>query len=124
MKYFKITHSTTLDDLKTQYRDLAKIHHPDKGGEPSVMQEINTEYEEELKKLKKREYRKGNYKAADNIDDHIDEIDGYINTIMKTISEMVPGGKLVEKLAYNVMKVGEFAVNRHTNYRNKLKGLK
>ena len=43
MKYFdKIN---TLDELKSRYRDLAMINHPDRGGDVKIMQEINVEFE-------------------------------------------------------------------------------
>ena len=35
----------TLDELRKQYRNLAFLHHPDRGGETKVMQDINNQYE-------------------------------------------------------------------------------
>lgn len=43
MEYFRNVQS--LDDLKSQYRILAKSNHPDVGGDIVKMQEINAEYE-------------------------------------------------------------------------------
>lgn len=34
-----------LVQLKSAYKDLAKLHHPDRGGDPNKMIEINTAYE-------------------------------------------------------------------------------
>jgi hypothetical protein len=34
----------TIDEIKTLYRSLAKIHHPDMGGSTETMQVINSEY--------------------------------------------------------------------------------
>lgn len=34
----------TLSSLKTRFRELSKIHHPDKGGNEKIMQEINAQY--------------------------------------------------------------------------------
>lgn len=45
MKYFKKE-----DDLKERYKELAKIHHPDRGGDVEVMKAINAEYDEILTK--------------------------------------------------------------------------
>lgn len=42
MKYF--TKCTTLEDLKAEYRRLAMLHHPDRGGDTEIMKEINIEY--------------------------------------------------------------------------------
>ncbi len=42
MKFFN--ECKTLNDVKSLYRELAKKHHPDKGGELETMQAINKEY--------------------------------------------------------------------------------
>lgn len=52
MAYFK--NANTLEELRKQYRDLLKIHHPDNGGNVSDMQEINAEYDRLFKLLKDR----------------------------------------------------------------------
>lgn len=51
MKYF--TNCRTLDDLKAEYRRLAKRHHPDLGGDKATMQAINAEYETAFEALKR-----------------------------------------------------------------------
>lgn len=43
MKYF--TQCKTLDELKKEFRRLAMIHHPDRGGDVETMKEINNEYD-------------------------------------------------------------------------------
>ena len=43
MTYF--TNCKTLDELKSEYRRLAMIHHPDVGGDTATMQAINAEYD-------------------------------------------------------------------------------
>lgn len=43
MKYF--ANIKTLDDLKKEFRRLAMIHHPDRGGDVETMKEINNEYD-------------------------------------------------------------------------------
>lgn len=43
MAYFHNIHS--LADLKKEYRRLALQHHPDKGGDTAIMQQVNTEFE-------------------------------------------------------------------------------
>lgn len=62
MAYFKDTN--TLEQLRKQYRDLLKVHHPDNGGNVSEMQEINAEYDTLFKALKDRH---GN-EPADNVE--------------------------------------------------------
>jgi len=41
--YFANIHS--FDELKKRFRDLAREHHPDAGGDPEVMKAINSEYD-------------------------------------------------------------------------------
>jgi len=41
----KVHPSAKLEDIKKAYRELVKIHHPDKGGDPKVMLEINAAWE-------------------------------------------------------------------------------
>ncbi len=43
MSYFKKIQS--LDDLKEQFKKLAREHHPDAGGDAEIMKQINQEYE-------------------------------------------------------------------------------
>ena len=45
-EFFKFV--TDLDDLKSQYRQLCKQHHPDLGGDVEVMKKINAEYSQRL----------------------------------------------------------------------------
>lgn len=43
MTYFQNIRS--LADLKKEYRRLALQHHPDKGGDTAIMQQVNIEFE-------------------------------------------------------------------------------
>jgi DnaJ-class molecular chaperone len=49
--YFNPT-PKTLEELKAQYRKLAFAHHPDRGGDPEAMKQINNEYDELFPRLK------------------------------------------------------------------------
>jgi hypothetical protein len=42
MRYFK--DCKTIEEVKAEYKHLAKKHHPDCGGDTATMQAINTEY--------------------------------------------------------------------------------
>jgi hypothetical protein len=42
MKFFD--ECQTLDEVKSTYKKLAMLHHPDRGGDTATMQEINKEY--------------------------------------------------------------------------------
>lgn len=44
MKYFK--NISSFEDLKEQFKQLARANHPDAGGEAEVMKAINTEYDQ------------------------------------------------------------------------------
>ena len=50
MKWFN--NPQTLEDLKKQYKRLAMLHHPDRGGNTQDMQQINVEYDELFQRLK------------------------------------------------------------------------
>jgi curved DNA-binding protein CbpA len=50
MKWFD--NPQTLEELKKQYKRLAMIHHPDRGGTTKDMQEINSEYDQLFQRLK------------------------------------------------------------------------
>ena len=42
----------TVEELKKQYRELARTHHPDNGGNTATMQAVNAEYSALFPKLK------------------------------------------------------------------------
>ena len=46
-KYFLLCFS--LEEVKKKYKELAMIHHPDRGGNTEIMQQINAEYESIVK---------------------------------------------------------------------------
>ena len=60
MKYFN--NVSDLSELRKQYKELLKVHHPDNGGNVADMQEINAEYDKLFKMLKD----KHNSKATDS----------------------------------------------------------
>lgn len=49
MKFFEGI--KTLNDLRKEYRRLAFLYHPDKGGDTAIMQTINDQYDRLSKKL-------------------------------------------------------------------------
>lgn len=49
-KYFR--NVSTLEELRKQYKELLKLHHPDNGGDVGIMQEVNAEYDALFKRLK------------------------------------------------------------------------
>jgi curved DNA-binding protein CbpA len=63
MRYFEGLTQENL--IKARYKDLAKQHHPDVGGDKASMQEINTQYEQVLR---------GHYQAAGKSMPEIDDL--------------------------------------------------
>jgi hypothetical protein len=49
MKTLYFLNCKTLEEVKKHYKELAMIHHPDRGGDTTRMQEINLEYESFIK---------------------------------------------------------------------------
>ena len=50
MKFFQ--NVDNIEDLKAEYRRLAMLHHPDRGGSTETMQKINAEYSRLFERLK------------------------------------------------------------------------
>lgn len=48
--FFKVVNN--LEELKVEYKKLAMLHHPDRGGNTKDMQDVNAEYEKLFKQLK------------------------------------------------------------------------
>lgn len=79
MKYF--SECKTLDEAKRLYKELARKHHPDMGGDLRTMQEINAEYSQfqargatnEARERQKNAHAEGRKSAADYHD--LDEIE-------------------------------------------------
>lgn len=61
MNYFK--NITEVQAAKLLYRELSKIHHPDKGGDVEIMKSINNEYDFICAQL-----LKGNFTTQENFD--------------------------------------------------------
>lgn len=59
---------STLEELRKQYKELLKIHHPDNGGNVSEMQEINSEYDRMFKILKDQHENNNADQANTNTD--------------------------------------------------------
>lgn len=64
MTYFK--NVNTIEELRRQFRDLLKKHHPDNGGSEEVAKQINAEYERLFKVLKDKHESKASAGAGAN----------------------------------------------------------
>lgn len=65
-KYF--ANCQTLDELKAEYKRLAKINHPDAGGDDSTMAAINAEYDDMVKRLAHTARRSSSTSESSTVD--------------------------------------------------------
>ena len=105
----KVHPSSKLEDIKKAYRELVKIHHPDKGGDTKVILEINAAWEILKKKHKdadlyksnnskiynQKEYKKetSNFTQSEDIQDWFQKIylpiDKLLGQIMNPLSSKI-----------------------------------
>ncbi len=78
MKFFNAC--KTIDEVKAEYKRLAKLHHPDCGGDTATMQAINTEYAFACAKI-----LKGENLTAEEADEQIRMSEEYRNVIESII---------------------------------------
>lgn len=79
MKFF--TDCKTLDELKKEYRRLAMLHHPDRGGDLETMKQINNEHDEMFELLKKK--ANANAQAGKETTETPEEFRDIINTLLQ-----------------------------------------
>lgn len=80
-KYFKISENSSLEEIKSQYRNLSKLYHPDMGGNASTFQEMNLEYRNALEFLKQKAVQQNDVNLFKLINEQIYSIDGYISKL-------------------------------------------
>ena len=105
----KVHTNAKLEDIKKAYRELVKIHHPDKGGDTKVILEINAAWEILKKKHKdadlyksnnskiynQKEYKKetSNFTQSEDIQDWFQKIylpiDKLLGQIMNPLSSKI-----------------------------------
>ncbi len=73
----KVHPSAKLEEIKKAYRKLVKIHHPDKGGDPVVMLEVNSAWEILKKKHKDLNFNKVNNSKVYNHNEYKRETSNY-----------------------------------------------
>ena len=59
MNYYELLDvpvNATTDEIKKHYRKYARIHHPDKGGDPEQFKEIHEAYETLMDPIKRHQY--------------------------------------------------------------------
>lgn len=69
--YFEGLH--TEQEIKNKWRELCKRHHPDLGGDPEIMKQVNAQYEARLRDCYRHEYTDEQTEEKINIDKDIAE---------------------------------------------------
>ena len=72
----------TLEELKKEYKRLALLHHPDRGGELEIMQTINNEYDE-LFPLLKNKHNANDKNKNNQVHENIEDYKNIINELIK-----------------------------------------
>jgi len=67
-----------LQELKNLYRELAKKHHPDHGGDTKTMQKINAEFEYLFNRLPKTKQEEAAEKAGETAADYMQVVENII----------------------------------------------
>jgi len=75
-----------LEDIKSKYRELALLYHPDRGGDLAIMQAINAQYHELLKgKHNTKTFNDDNKEYTYQYNENLEQI--IIDMISKVLSE-------------------------------------
>lgn len=107
MNYYELFGLSPKDDLSTlkkRYKELAKQHHPDKGGDPAMMTFINEGYEYLLEIFEKKEKEKEKAKEphkSDNSDRPFVDYYQLLGLTSKATSEEIQGSYRILKKDYS-----------------------
>ena len=105
----KVHPSAKLEEIKKAYRKLVKIHHPDKGGDSSVMLEVNSAWEILKKKHKdltlnkvnnSKVYNQSEYKRATNNYSKPEDIKKWFQNIYLPIDKLL--GQIINPLGSKI----------------------
>ena len=105
----KVDRNSKLEAIKKAYRELVKIHHPDKGGDTKIMREINEAWEI-LKKNHKNHnpnkfnnsivYKQNKYKKDTTNSSKSEEIEKWFQNIYLPIDKLL--GQIINPLSSNI----------------------
>ena len=105
----KVHHSAKLEEIKKAYRKLVKIHHPDKGGDPAVMLEVNSAWETLKKKHKdlnlnkvnnSKVYKQNEYKRETKNYSKSEDIKKWFQSIYLPIDKLL--GQIINPLGSKI----------------------
>ena len=105
--------NATTDEIKQHYRKYAKIHHPDKGGNPEQFRLIQEAYETLMDPIKRHQYDidlSGNTYTFTKED--YDLIFNYYNSFINSVEV-----RLMMNLFYSIPKKSRSKVNLHTLFK-------
>uniref|UniRef100_A0A6M3IFB6 Putative chaperone n=1 Tax=viral metagenome TaxID=1070528 RepID=A0A6M3IFB6_9ZZZZ len=86
-KTLRVSKNATIEEIKKAYRELAKIHHPDKGGDPTIFNEITRAYKILTNSELRNEYdRTGIEPESKNLQFHNELIMIFKNYIFQMIN--------------------------------------
>jgi hypothetical protein len=80
-QYFDISGTTSLEEIKRQYRKLCFKYHPDAGGSIDEFRSVDQEYRRALEGIKQRAHESQNGNLYKIINDHIYNIDGVLGKL-------------------------------------------
>ena len=105
----KVHPNANLEDIKKAYRKLVKIHHPDKGGDSTIMLEINSAWEILKKKHKdlnlnkinnSKAYNQNEYKRETNNHSKSEDIIKWFQNIYLPIDKLL--GEIINPLGSRI----------------------
>jgi len=105
----KVHPSAKLEEIKKAYRKLVKIHHPDKGGDSSIMLEVNSAWEILKKKHKdlnsnkvtnSKVYTQNEYKKEANNYSKSEDIKKWFQNIYLPIDKLL--GQIINPLGTKI----------------------
>jgi len=105
----KVHPSAKLEEIKKAYRELVKIHHPDKGGDSAVMLEVNSAWEILKKKHKdlnlnkvnnSKLYNQNEYKREANNHSKPEDLKKWFQNIYLPIDKLL--GQIINPLGAKI----------------------
>ena len=105
----KIHPNAKLEEIKTAYRKLVKIHHPDKGGDSAIMLEVNSAWEILKKKHKdlnlnkvnnSKVYSQNKYKKETNNYSKSEDLKKWFQNIYLPIDKLL--GQIINPLGSKI----------------------
>ena len=85
-----VSEDATQDEIKKAYRKLATEHHPDKGGDSAVFNEITEAYQCLCNEVTRTQYDKGEYTLEQRILDVFEKADNWNLSVIDIAAKVWP----------------------------------